>query len=75
MIRKLKSDKSTGMVTIEINRDELRDIIDSIDNMIDRQQRTLLENLPSDEVDRRRLDNYKALKESLRKIWESVMIV
>lgn len=75
MIRKLKSDKSTGMATIEINRDELRDIIDSIDNMIDRQQRILLENLPSDEVDRRRLDNYKALKESLRKIWESVMVV
>jgi hypothetical protein len=75
MIRKLKSDKSTGMATIEISRDELRDIIDSIDNMIDRQQRILLENLPSDEVDRRRLDNYKALKESLRKIWESVMVV
>lgn len=75
MIRKLKSDKSTGMATIEISRDELRDIIDSIDNMIDRQQRILLENLPSDEVDRLRLDNYKALKESLRKIWESVMVV
>jgi hypothetical protein len=75
MIRKLKSDKSTGMATIEISRDELRDIIDSIDNMIERQQRILLENLPSDEVDRRRLDNYKALKESLRKIWESVMVV
>jgi hypothetical protein len=73
MIRKLKSDKSTGMVTIEINRDELKDIIDSIDNMIDRQQRILLENLPSDEEDRRRLDNYKALKESLRKVWESAM--
>jgi hypothetical protein len=72
MIRKLKSDKSTGMVTIEISRDELRDVIDSIDNMIDRQQRILLENLPSDEADRQRLDNYKALKESLRKVWESI---
>ena len=75
MIRKLKSDRSTGIATIEISSDELRDIIDSIDNMINRQQRTLLENLPSDEVDRRRIDNYKALKESLRKIWESVMVV
>jgi hypothetical protein len=73
MIRKLKSDRSTGIATIEISIDELRDIIDSIDNMIDRQQRTLLENLPSDEADRLRLDNYKALKESLRKVWESVM--
>jgi hypothetical protein len=73
MIRKLKSDRSTGIATIEISTDELRDIIDSIDNMIDRQQRTLLENLPSDEADRLRLDNYKALKESLRKVWESVM--
>jgi hypothetical protein len=74
MIRKLKSDRSTGIATIEISSDELRDIIDSIDNMINRQQRTLLENLPSNEVDRRRLDNYKALKESLRKIWESVKV-
>ena len=74
MIRKLKSDRSTGIATIEISTDELRDIIDSIDNMIDRQQRTLLENLPSDEGDRLRLDNYKALKESLRKVWESVMV-
>jgi hypothetical protein len=74
MIRKLKSDRSTGIATIEISSDELRDIIDSIDNMINRQQRTLLENLPSNEVDRRRLDNYKALKESLRKVWESVKV-
>ena len=74
MIRKLKSDRSTGIATIEISSDELRDIVDSIDNMINRQQRTLLENLPSNEVDRRRLDNYKALKESLRKVWESVKV-
>ena len=74
MIRKLKSDRSTGIATIEISSDELRDIVDSIDNMINRQQRTLLENLPSNDVDRRRLDNYKALKESLRKVLESVEV-
>jgi hypothetical protein len=74
MIRKLKSDRSTGIATVEISSDELRDIVDSIDNMINRQQRTLLENLPSNEVDRRRLDNYKALKESLRKVLESVEV-
>jgi hypothetical protein len=74
MIRKLKSDRSTGIATIEISSDELRDIVDSIDNMINRQQRTLLENLPSNEVDRRRLDKYKALKESLRKVLESVEV-
>ena len=74
MIRKLKSDRSTGIATIEISIDELRDIIDSIGNMINRQQRTLLENLPSDEMARRRLDNYKALKEDLRKVWESVTV-
>jgi hypothetical protein len=74
MIRKLKSDRSTGIATIEISSDELRDIVDSIDNMVNRQQRTLLENLPSNEVDRRRLDNYKALKESLRKVLESVEV-
>ena len=73
MIKKLKSNKSTGIATIEISKDELRDLLDSIDNMIDRQQKTLLENLPSDEVDRRRLDNYNALKENLRKVWESMV--
>jgi hypothetical protein len=39
--------------------------------MVAKQQRKLLENLPSKELDRHRLDDYKALKEESRKIWES----
>lgn len=31
----------------------------------------LLENLPSEERDRHKLDDYKALKEDFKKIWES----
>lgn len=38
--------------------------------MVDKQQRTLLENLPSEESDGRKLDDYKALEEDLKKVWE-----
>ena len=34
--------------------------------MVANQQRKLLENLPSKELDRHRLDDYKALKEDLK---------
>lgn len=34
--------------------------------MVAKQQRKLLENLPSKELDRHRLDDYKALKEDLK---------
>ena len=35
--------------------------------MVAKHQRKLLENLPSKELDRHRLDDYKALKEDLKK--------
>jgi hypothetical protein len=38
--------------------------------MVNKQQQTLLENLPSSDSDRKNLDDYKALAENLRKIWE-----
>jgi len=41
--------------------------------MVDRQQRTLLENLPADDELRLNLDTYKGLKEHLRKIWEALV--
>jgi hypothetical protein len=43
-------------------------MMDSVDIIVDKQQRNLLENLPSEERDRHKLDDYKALKEDL-KIW------
>jgi hypothetical protein len=70
MVKKLRIDKVHGIVTLEITKNDLRNIIDSVDNMIDKQKRNLLENLPSEEKDRRKLDNYNALKEDLGKIFE-----
>jgi hypothetical protein len=52
---------------------DLSSIIESIDNMVEKQQRTLLENLPSEDSVRLKLDNLKALKEVLRKIWEEIV--
>ena len=70
MIRKLHADKANKTVTIEMTESDLSKIIDSIDNMVERQQRTLLENLPAEDGLRLKLDSYKALREDLRKIWE-----
>jgi len=73
MIRKLHADKANRTVTLEITETDLSNIIDSVSNMVDRQQRTLLENLPSEDSVRLKLDNLKALKEELRKIWEEAV--
>ena len=72
MIKSLRVDKVKGIATVEINKDELATMISSAQNMADKQQRILLENLPSNEEDRKRLDNYKALKEDLNKVLESL---
>jgi hypothetical protein len=58
------------MAVFEITKNDLRNLMDSVNNMVDKQQRTLLENLPSEESDRRKLDDYNALKEDLKKVWE-----
>ena len=49
MVKKVKSDKVSGVVILEISRNELKDIMDSVDVMVDKQQRNLLEKLPSEE--------------------------
>jgi hypothetical protein len=73
MIRKLQADKSNRTVALEMSENDLSNIIESIDKMVDRQQRILLENLPSEDQLRLKLDSYKALKEDLRKIWEALV--
>jgi hypothetical protein len=70
MIKELKVDKINGMAVFEITKNDLRNLMDSVNNMVDKQQRTLLENLPSEESDRRKLDDYNGLKEDLKKVWE-----
>jgi hypothetical protein len=52
---------------------DLRNLIEAVDNMVEKQQRTLLENLPSEDQVRQKLDDYKSLKEDFRKIWESLI--
>jgi hypothetical protein len=73
MLRILNADKVNGVVAIEMDEKDLRNLIESVDNMVEKQQRTLLENLPSEDQVRQKLDNYKALKEEFRKIWESLI--
>ena len=68
MISRIKTDKTNQTATLEITKDDLEKIIDSLDNMAEKLQRTLLENLPSKEYDRVRLDDYKELRENIAKI-------
>jgi hypothetical protein len=55
-----------------MRKSEIEDILDSLDTMTERQQRTLLENLPSTEEDRRRVDKYKQLREDFRKVMQGI---
>jgi thymidylate synthase ThyX len=73
MLRIVKADKVNGMITLELSEKDLRYVIESVENMVEKQQRTLLANLPSEDQVRQKLDDYKALKEEFRKIWESLI--
>ena len=68
MINRIKTDKANQTTILEITKDDLEKIIISLDNMADKLQRNLLENLPSKESDRSRLDDYKELRENIAKI-------
>jgi len=70
MLRIIKADKVNRIVTLEMSKKDLGNIMESVDNMSDKQQRTLLENLPSEDQVRQKLDDSKELKEELRKIWD-----
>jgi hypothetical protein len=72
MVRSLNIDRNNGIAVIEINRDEFTNIVDSVYYMADKVKKDLLENLPSNEKDRVRLDNFNALKEGLKKILGSL---
>ncbi len=68
MINRIKTDKANQTATLEITKGDLEKIIISLDNMAEKLQRNLLENLPSKESDRSRLDDYKELRENIAKI-------
>lgn len=73
MLRILDADKVNGVVTIEMGEKDLRNLIESVEYMVEKQQRTLLENLPSEDEVRQKLDDFKALKEQFRKVWETLI--
>ena len=73
MLRIIKADKVNCIVTLELTKKDLENIVESVVSMSDKQQRTLLENLPSDDQERQKLDDYKALREELRKILQVVI--
>jgi hypothetical protein len=66
----VKSNKETDSLTIELTKSELVDLMDSVECMTEKEQRKLLENIPSTEEGRSRLDRYKAIKEDLNKIFD-----
>ncbi len=68
MINRIKTDKANQTTTLEITKDDLEKIVVSLDSMAEKLQRNLLENLPSVESDRARLDDYKALRENIANI-------
>jgi len=73
MARTLKIDKLAKLVTIELNNNELKGILDSVDLMIQDQKRKLLENIPSNESDRKQLEVYDSLREVIRKAWHTII--
>ncbi|HEY7111064.1 MAG TPA: hypothetical protein VH415_16680 [Nitrososphaeraceae archaeon] len=73
MLRIVNVDKVYGVVTIEIAQEEVQRIMESVDSMIEKQRKTLLENLPTEDQVRQRLDEYNALKEQFRKVWDSLV--
>jgi len=72
MTRTLIIDKSREMITIELDKNELKGILDSIDLMIQDRKRKLLETLPSEESDRKQLEVYYALREIISKAWHAI---
>ena len=66
----VKINKENESLTIEITWSELADLMDSVECMTEKEQRKLLENIPSTEEGRARLDRYKAINEDLKKIFE-----
>ena len=72
MARTLRIDKSVGLITIELDKTELKRILDSIDLMVQERKRNLLERVPSNEYDRNQLEVYNDLRELIFKAWRSI---
>ena len=68
MVKVLRIDKDNKVVTLEVTESEIGNTISSLENMVYKQKRDLLENLPSNEEGRRKLDVYMSLKEDLHKV-------
>ena len=73
MARTLRIDKSAEMVTMELDKNELKVILESVDLMINDKKKKLLETIPSNESDRKQLEVYDGLREAIRKAWHAIM--
>ena len=72
MTKIVKTNHPGETITLELSKSDLEDILNAVDCLTEKEQRKLLENIPSTEEGRARLDKYKALKEDIKKIFESV---
>lgn len=51
MVKSVSIDRVNGMAAIEVNKDELTNIIDSVCHMTEKAKKNLLENLPSKKIE------------------------
>lgn len=72
MTKIVKTNHPGETITLELSKSELEDILNAVDCLTGKEQRKLLENIPSTVEGRARLDRYKALNEDIKKIFESV---
>jgi hypothetical protein len=73
MARTLRIDKSAEIVTMELDKNELEVILESVDLMIKDKKKKLLETIPSNESDRKQLEVHDTLREAIRKAWRAIM--
>jgi hypothetical protein len=68
----IKIDKINQTTILEIAKEDVERLINALDTMVNNQQRILLENLPSKKSDRRKLEDYKELRENITKILDII---
>ena len=62
MTKIVKTNHPNEIITLELSKSELEDILNSVDCMTEKEQRKLLENIPSTEEGRTRWTNTKPLR-------------
>ncbi len=60
MTKIVKTNHPNDIITLELSKSELEDILKSVDCMTEKEQRKLLENIPSTEEGRTRLEQVQS---------------